>query len=246
MIKRGNLKFPANNCIIGFDAEWTKNYKIKNGNIPFCFSAVSVREKDFSIEKLLSGSILFEYIQYYCEDNNELKKLISKANYILSEIMNNLNNCILCGHQLSSDFNVFLNIARAYNFNEADSIARIISLWRERKTKTEIFDTRYDISRSFLGKSRRLVDMCIDFNLDVRQPELGNSSMTKLQNHYYDINETTIRERLSVMNLRHSFSATVLTWLNKQLTDTPHNKQININKTISNRTWGRFWVDSLA
>jgi hypothetical protein len=152
---------------------------------------------------------------------------------------------LVSGHQLSSDFSVFLNIANALGSNNAKNIAKIVSLWRDRKNNRTIFDTRYDIDKPFLGKSRRLVDMCTDFNLDVQQPELANKSMTKLQNQYYDTKEAIIRERLSVMNLRHSFSAVVLTLLNEQLTDTPIAEKINLNKTLNNMLHSDFkWINT--
>lgn len=39
MIVKGKLPFPISDSLIGFDAEWTKNYKIKNGNVPFFYSS---------------------------------------------------------------------------------------------------------------------------------------------------------------------------------------------------------------
>ncbi len=245
MIRKGSPSLPINNCIIGFDAEWTKNYKIKNGNVPFCFSAVSIKRSNLTITNLRSGKISFEYVQFYCEDRNEIKELISNANSFFSAIINSLDYSLVSGHQLSSDFSVFLNIANALGSNNAKNIAKIVSLWRDRKNNRTIFDTRYDIDKPFLGKSRRLVDMCTDFNLDVQQPELANKSMTKLQNQYYDTKEAIIRERLSVMNLRHSFSAVVLTLLNEQLTDTPIAEKINLNKTLNNMLHSDFkWINT--
>ena len=73
---KGNLSNIPDNSIIGFDAEWTKNYKIKNGNIPFCFSVVVLDAQTLNMNLLEDGDIYFEYIQYYCETPTEFKDLV--------------------------------------------------------------------------------------------------------------------------------------------------------------------------
>ena len=80
MIVKGKLPFPISDSLIGFDAEWTKNYKIKNGNVPFCFSIVAVKRKSITMEHLVNGNIQFEYMQFYCENKEETVDLIKNAN----------------------------------------------------------------------------------------------------------------------------------------------------------------------
>ena len=108
--------------------------------------------------------------------------------------------------------------------------------WRKRKENnpTHVMDTRYDIVKTFLGKSRRLVDMCNDFDLDVTQPELKKMSMTKLQNIFYETKDENIYERISVMNLRHSLCAIILYWLDGKIDNAEQRKAININKSVYN------------
>ena len=85
MIIKGELKLPISDALIGFDAEWTKNYKIKNGNIPFCFSIVAIKKESITMEKLVNGILKFDYIQFYCEKREEILELIKKANEKLKE-----------------------------------------------------------------------------------------------------------------------------------------------------------------
>ena len=69
-----------------------------------------------------------------------------------------------------------------------------------------MIDTRYDISHVLSGTSRRLVDVCADLELDVTQPELHGTSMTALHRRWTETGDTTAREKISVLNLRHSLS----------------------------------------
>lgn len=247
MIKQGKLEFPQYDSFIGFDAEWTKNYKIKNGNKPFCFSFISINKKDLSFENLRSNQFYFKYVQFYCENELETDDLVCHANETLNEILACLDTSILCGHQISSDLSVLRNSANNTQSSSIKNISKAIFLWQNRKTNGVVFDTRYDVSKPFLGKSRRLVDMCNDFRLNVEQPELGKASMTKLQNIYYSNNETTIRERISVLNLRHCLSTILLTWLGTTLVDKPFETQINVNNVIRNVLGADFnWVQSEA
>jgi hypothetical protein len=244
---KGNLNDIPNNSIIGFDAEWTKNYKIKNGNIPFCFSVLVLNAKTLNMNLLEEGDINFEYIQYYCETPTEFKELILIAEEWISKILRVLNTCVLCGHQISSDFSVLYNIGKAYNVSSLVCLEKIRDEWKTRKKldSIHIMDTRYDITKEFLGKSRRLVDMCKDFLLDVTQPELKSSSMTKLQNKFYDMHDDSIYERIAVMNIRHSLCAIVLYWLNEIIVSMEQRREININRSVYNCLHQDFeWIKS--
>lgn len=244
---KGGLNRIGCNDLIGFDAEWTKNYKIKNGNVPFCFSIVTTSISNLSYSNLENGDVQFNYIQYYCENKEEFKELVSLAENWSSKILDVLESCVLCGHQLSSDFSVLYNIGKAYEIEPLINLERLRHEWRVRRESPSIhiMDTRYDIIQSFLGNSRRLVDMCNDFDLDVTQPELGNSSMTKLQNIFYQTKDEDIYERVSVMNLRHSFCAIVLYWLNEEICNAGQIRHINVNKSIYNGLNTDFnWVNS--
>ena len=133
---------------------------------------------------------------------------------------------------------------------------KVLPIEEARKENAKaLFDEKYgdivrvvcfdDISKEFLGKSRRLVDMCNDFLLDVTQPELKSSSMTKLQNIFYDMHDDNIYERIAVMNLRHSLCAIVLYWLNEKVVNIDERRAININKSVYNCLNQDFdWVNS--
>lgn len=247
MLINGTLDKIPDNCLIGFDAEWTKNYKIKNGNIPFCFSVIVIKDTTLSIEALEKGDINFSYIQYYCETSEEFRDLVVIAEKWCSKILCALNTCTLCGHQISSDFSVLHNIGKAYNISPLICLEKIRSEWRKRKAidPAHIIDTRYDITQDFLGKSRRLVDMCNDFLLDVTQPELKNFSMTKLQNVFFETHDKDAFERISVMNLRHSLCAVILYWLNGKIKNADQRKSININRSVYKCLDGDFdWIES--
>ncbi|MBR6096149.1 MAG: hypothetical protein IKP82_04275 [Oscillospiraceae bacterium] len=234
MKKRGILDFPTHDCLLGFDAEWTKNYKIKNGNIPFCFSIVSVSKQEMSLNNLRSGNVKFKYIQFYCDHREDARNLVALGNSFADMILSSLDTSILCGHQMSSDFSTLYNYGKAVEVDDLYGIDQLYKMWNFRKfnERVQVFDTRYDVIRSFMGKSRRLVDVCRDFNIDVTQPELRNTSMTKLQNSFYDSGDEDIYERIAVMNLRHSFCALVLYWLNKIIKDDEDLIHFNINKSI--------------
>lgn len=244
---KGKLNEIPDNAFIGFDAEWTKNYKIKNGNIPFCFSIVVMERNVLNFKQLEDGNVCFDYIQYYCESPTEFRELVISAESWISKILKKLNTCILCGHQISSDFSVLHNIGIAYDIKPLECFELIRNEWKQRKTveSRHIIDTRYDIFQDFLGKSRRLVDMCNDFCLDVTQPELKKSSMTKLQNDFYNTHDENILERIAVMNLRHSLCAIILSWLNNNIREPEQRKILNINKTVYKNLKEDFsWVRS--
>lgn len=247
MIKKGMLAFPEFDCLIGFDAEWTKNYKIKNGNVPFCFSIVAVRRKDLSFDRFENGDIPFHYIQFYCKSKEESVDLVALSNLYAESIIASLKTCILCGHQISSDFSVLFNYGNSNALEELLNIEKLQRMWHMRKSeaRTCIVDTRYDVMHPFMGKSRRLVDMCNDFLLDVRQPELHNTSMTKLQNMFYTSEDYSIYERIAVMNIRHSLCAAVLCWLNDMICNGSQIVPININRMVYNALKDDFqWVAS--
>lgn len=247
MRKKGSLENISNENFIGFDAEWTKNYKIKNGNIPFCFSVVAVRKSDLTIDNLREGNLEFKYVQYYCDHQSEFRELVVQANDCSAMILDRSNTNILCGHQISSDISVLLNMGDAFGIKSIEKLSVLKDVWHNRKSDTalKIVDTRYDIKQPFLGKSRRLVDVCKDFYLDVTQPELGKNSMTKLQNIYFETGNDDIYERISVMNIRHSFCAIILSWLNMYCGAGDKREHLNINKSIYNNLKNDYsWVDS--
>ena len=249
MIKKGSLLFPMSDSFLGFDVEWTKNYQIKNGNVPFCFSIVAVDKKDITFERLEAGCLQFSYVQYYCQKTQEAYDLIADCDMYAKSVISSLESCILCGHQVSSDFSVLLNYGRVLNLTKLNNIAALQCMWHERKKSEirQIVDTRYDVEQVFMGNSRRLVDMCNDFLMDVTQPELHGTSMTKLQNVFYTLGDSAFYERIAVMNLRHSLCAVLLYWLNCMTSRGHKVRPLNINKTVYYNLKNDFaWVNTNA
>jgi hypothetical protein len=220
--------------IFSFDLEWTKNYQIKNGNQPFCFSLVYFAMKsDLSeVEKELD----FGYHLRYIESKKEQSALIKEADKIISGV--NLKKGFLVGHQLSSDISVLANQSR----KGVVGIRSMQEAWRQRNAGIKfgglsIFDTRYDIVGVLKNKSRRLVDVCQEFKFNVAQPEI-DSSMTKMQNNFYSFGDKSIMERISVLNLRHSLSAALL--FNFFKIGIMPSKKINLNKIMQRNLQGKF------
>lgn len=61
------------------DVEWTKNYRIKNGNRPFCYSVVYAALPDTSSPVDLA-ELPFSYTSVYLEDPEETDALLATAN----------------------------------------------------------------------------------------------------------------------------------------------------------------------
>jgi len=209
------LEKSKKNLVIGFDLEWTKNYKVKNGNKPFCFSFVFF-EKPLRLADL-EKSLEFGFYSYYCEGDDDAQPLVEKADGLLGKFLELDAQATMVGHQLSSDIAVVINCAGT---KEVPNFIKLRALWRNRKTATGedrlvgIFDSRYDLT--FLSqKSRRLVDVCNECRLSVTQPEIV-SSMTKMQNDFCSNGDVKIMEMLSVLNIRHSLSAMILFLLSQK------------------------------
>ena len=216
--------------MVSFDLEWTKNYKIKYGNEPFCFSFVFINNELNDSEP--NEKIEFSFIAYYIDIKAEIPKLVKEADKLLEEFF--AKKSIIVGHQLSSDISI-AKVTGEKHSQHLDNISKLKHYWHIRKTpnldNVRVFDTRYDIGHLLKGKSRRLVDVSFECNLDVSQPEIS-SSMTKMQNAYYETQDKSIMEKLLVMNIRHSLSAALLYMIgynNKK----PDNV-INVNNILYN------------
>ena len=178
------------------DVEWTKNYRIKNGNVPFCFSVVYVAVPDNGTAVDVAR-LPFTYTSVYVEDSDETAALITAADAAVRDTTRVADR--ITGHQLSSDLSVLANASRT----PLSAVAAARDTWQERKKyavgKRRIVDTRYDADHVLTGHSRRLVDVCTDLGLDVTQPELLRTSMTALHRAYLDTGSVEARERISVL-----------------------------------------------
>jgi hypothetical protein len=199
--------FPSlHNVIVGLDVEWTKNYRITNGNRAFCFSLVSISQENYEIS-LLEQELTFGFHLYYAEAEEECQQLCQHADRLVAQVLSEQN--IIVGHQFSSDVSVLLACADG----DLPAIEALQRDWRTRnlpseKSTVKIFDTRYDLGTP-KEESHRLVDVCHTWNLAVMQPEIAGS-MTKMQRDFYSNQSSLILEKIAVLNLRHSLSSILL------------------------------------
>ena len=193
--------------VASIDVEWTKNYRVKNGNRPFCCSIVWVEVPDDEAPADLA-KCSFAYTSVYTEHDGEAPYLVESAAVGLAAAIRGAD--LLVGHQLCTDLGVLA--AHASSPDVANVIKMTRDYWRRRREHAEpwIVDTRYDATALLTGRSRRLVDVCTDVGLDVTQPELARTSMTALHRHWLESGDAEARERITVMNLRHSLSTALV------------------------------------
>ena len=117
---------------------------------------------------------------------------------------------LIAGHQLSSDLAV---LAAAANAPLLGVTAAQVA-WRRRDQllpgRPWLLDTRYDTGHVLECASRRLVDVCAELRLDVTQPELHGTSMTALHRRWLEREETSAREKITVLNLRRALSTALV------------------------------------
>lgn len=189
---------PAEPLVAAVDVEWTKNYRVKNGSTPFCYSIVW----------LTSGPAepVFRYRSIYVESAEETQDLIQTADRDLGALAQ--TSTLIAGHQLCSDLATLANAAH----HPTPGIEKLRQRWRARRTTRPVplVDTRYDLGHLLVGSSRRLVDVCTELGLDVTQPELRGTSMTALHRRWLQHGDPLDRERITVLNLRHSLSTALI------------------------------------
>jgi len=94
------------------------------------------------------------------------------------------------------------------------AVAAAVTAWRQRREASpshpRFLDTRYDAGHLLACQSRRLVDVCADLRLEVTQPELRGTSMTALHRRWLQDGDVAAREKITVLNLRHSLSTAMV------------------------------------
>jgi hypothetical protein len=187
--------------LASLDVEWQKNYRIKNGNRAFCYSVtwITVPNHAAGID-----AVSFAYTSVYLDPTDEPAKLVALADVDLRAMLKEAD--LITGHQLCSD----LAVLAANADGTSARVEQAQQTWRQRRelpiTSRRLIDTRFDVDHLPLGRSRRLVDVCTDLGLDVTQPELARKSMTALHRDWLSDDDVEARERISVLNLRHSLS----------------------------------------
>jgi hypothetical protein len=198
---------PGTLLVAAIDVEWSKNYRIRGGNVPFCYSAVWLALPQSGKAISLDRSS-FWYTAAYVQDTHETKDLVAAANRTLTELI--WRSDLIAGHQLSSDLAVLATAAG----EPPCGVAAARTAWHERRLpvggRQRILDTRYDAGHVLACESRRLVDVCADLRLDVTQPELRGTSMTALHRRWLETGDAAAREKIAVLNLRHSLSTVLV------------------------------------
>lgn len=227
--------------IASIDVEWTKNYRIKNGQRPFCYSVAwldlpSGRTPDLA-------DVPFEWTSVYVEEPGETDELVRHAAAAVAAATE--TSTIVTGHQFCADLSVLEANA------PADAVPRLQAAraqWRKRRDanpdESHFVDTRYDAGHLLTGASRRLVDVCTELGLDVTQPELRKVTMPAWHRRWIEDGQEEGRERVSVLNLRHSLStayvaartAGLAVWADESL---------NVNRVIAEGAKGAWaWLEN--
>ena len=219
------------------DVEWSKNYRVRGGNVPFCYSVVWLA---LSREDVRPGSFGFWYTSAYVHDTGETGDLVASADSALLRVLACAS--LIAGHQLSSDLAV---LAAAGHVPLLGVTAAQVA-WQRRGQLLpggpRLLDTRYDTGHVLQHASRRLVDVCAELRLDVTQPELRGTSMTALHRRWLEHEETLAREKITVLNLRHALSTALVAAHIAGLASWPPG--LNVNKTLAARLDGALgWLN---
>jgi hypothetical protein len=199
----GGVPARREGCLLvaSVDVEWTKNYKIANGNVPFCWSVIWLQVPG------RGGAMVpeeFAFTSAYVGGSSQTQELIAAADAQIGCVLDHAD--VVVGHQVSSDIAVLRNTSAV----QLPALGELRERWHARRhadVGPAVVDTRYDVGAIVAGTSRRLVDVCGELGLDVTQPELRGTSMTALHRRWLDHGDTSARERITVLNLRHSLSA---------------------------------------
>jgi hypothetical protein len=190
------------------DVEWSKNYRVRGGNVPFCYSVIWLALPANDAGAGLLEAARFWYTSAYVQDASECSDLVAGADAALVCLMRHAS--LIAGHQLCSDLGVLAAAGPA----PWPAVAAAATAWRQRRetrpSQPRFLDTRYDAGHLLACQSRRLVDVCAEVRLDVTQPELRGISMTALHRRWLESGDVTAREKITVLNLRHCLSTALV------------------------------------
>lgn len=198
---------PRVRLLAAMDVEWSKNYRIRRGNVPFCYSVVWLALPASDASTSLEAT-RFWYTSAYVQNACEGADLVAGADAALACLMEHAS--LIAGHQLCSD----LGVLGAADPAARPAVAAAATAWRQRREASpgqpRFLDTRYDAGHLLACQSRRLVDVCADLRLEVTQPELRSISMTALHRRWLQDGDVAAREKITVLNLRHSLSTAMV------------------------------------
>lgn len=228
--------------IASVDVEWTKNYRIKNGNRPFCFSIVylDLPAKDGPVDL---DDLGFAFSSVYLEEPDETQELIRNAAATMARAADQAD--LIVGHQFCADLSVLANASETSH----PAIDEARAIWRRRRQALPddpaFVDTRYDAGHLLRRTSRRLVDVCDELGLDVTQPELRSTSMTALHRKWLEHGDTEARERISTLNVRHSLSTAYVAARTAGIGHWDQRAGLNVNQKIAAGAEGAWqWLQS--
>ncbi|MFC8428538.1 hypothetical protein [Streptomyces sp. NPDC057253] len=226
--------------IASIDAEWLKNYTIKNGQRPFCYSIVWLDLPTSGTSDLTI--VPFEWTSIYVEDPDEMDELVRHAAATVASAEDSAD--IITGHQFCSDLAVLEANAPT---DAIRSLQQSRAQWKQRRDAdpdgSYYLDTRFDAGHLLTGASRRLVDVCTELGLDVTQPELLKVSMPAWHRRWLDDGQAEGRERVSVLNLRHSLSTAYVAARTADLGQWPA-AGMNVNQALAAGAKGAWsWLD---
>lgn len=226
--RHGRLFGRERRCLVGVDVEWTKNYRIKNGSRPFCYSIAVIPLPD-APSTLEALSLSFGYKSVYVDRTEDEQLLIAAADADLIAAIEAQQ--IIVGHQLTSD----LGVLAAASASSTPGVDAVIRRWHARHDDCagEVIDTRYDIDGLVTERSRRLVDVCRELHLGVLQPEI-RGSMTKVHRQFLDTGEELFREKLIVLNLRHTLASCLIALLALRLAEP---RPLDVNQLLIDELW---------
>ena len=233
-------RIPGTVLAASVDVEWSKNYRITNGNQAFCYSIVWLTLPVRARPVRLNTRVPFQSTSVYLDTDAERPDLVAMAAADIAAATHAAD--VIAGHQLCSDLAVLCANAGP---NVPAALREARQAWRERRSDEtgQIIDTRFDAGHLLTGTSRRLVDVCTELDLDVTQPELARKSMTALHRDWLTTHDPGARERVTVLNLRHSLS-TVLVAL-RAARRVAWSKPLNVNAALAAQLAGRVgWLDS--
>lgn len=190
--------------IAALDVEWTKNFRVKGASRPFCYSWALVNVADRFLDED-GGLASFGYKSVYVEREEEIDDLIDTLESDIAS-SEEIDSLVFSGHQLCSD----LSVVKAASGRPLPALETLYDAWRNRSKTFRVVDTRYDVDELIPSLSRRLVDVASALKLDVTQPELRGSSMTRMHQLFLKQHDTLVSEKLAVLNLRHSLSTAMI------------------------------------
>ncbi|MEE1764398.1 hypothetical protein [Streptomyces sp. SP18BB07] len=227
--------------IASIDAEWTKNYRIKNGNKPFCFSITWLDLPSDTPADVTT--VPFEYTAVYVDDPGEMDALVTLAAQTVETAAESAD--FITGHQFCSDLAV---LAANAPDGALPALTYARAQWMQRRQDSDedtarYLDTRYDAGHILTGTSRRLVDVCTELGLDVTQPELRSASMPALHRRWTEDGDAEGRERVSVLNLRHSLSTAYVAARTAGVGHWPADG-FNVNRALAEHAQGAWsWLE---